>query len=116
MELSDISAVPETKSGGEPGETERMCILVAGMHRSGTSAVTRMISLLGADLPQHVMPARHGNMAGHWEPERIADLHDEILASANTSLYDVSPFPRGWYESAAEPEFRRRMVALLKEE
>ena len=31
--------------------TGRIAILVLGMHRSGTSALTRVINLLGADLP-----------------------------------------------------------------
>src|SRR5688572_13039616 len=117
MGPSDSSALPAEGEAGVPAQSgERMGILVVGMHRSGTSAVTRMVSLLGADLPRHVMPPRRGNEAGHWEPERIADLHDEIFESANTSLYDVAPFPRGWNESAAEPRFRRRMVSLVQEE
>jgi GT2 family glycosyltransferase len=96
--------------------SSKVAVTVTGMHRSGTSAVTRVVSLLGADLPKNVMPARQGNEAGHWEPERIVQLNDEILESANSSPYDVSPFPRSWYGSTVEFGFRTRMMELLEEE
>lgn len=38
-------------------------ILVLGMHRSGISALTRIISLLGADLPPNLMPPAADNNA-----------------------------------------------------
>jgi hypothetical protein len=60
----------------------RQAILVLGMHRSGTSALTRALSLLGAALPKHVARATPSNEAGHWEPERLVHLHDEMLGEA----------------------------------
>ena len=34
----------------------RRAIVVVGSHRSGTSALARVLSLVGCDLPKHVMP------------------------------------------------------------
>ena len=53
--------------------TQRRAVIVLGMHRSGTSALTRVISLLGADLPSSLMPANLSNEAGFFEFERSSD-------------------------------------------
>lgn len=43
--------MPETKKKKMP-EAGRRALVVLGMHRSGTSAVTRVLSLCGASLPK----------------------------------------------------------------
>ena len=48
---------------------KRTALVVTGMHRSGTSALTRILHLAcGADLPTDLMPPRPDNVAGFWEP------------------------------------------------
>lgn len=67
----------------------RSCILVLGMHRSGTSALTRVISLLGATLPKNLMsPRQNDNEAGFWEPRDLWALHDRMLAEAGSRWDD----------------------------
>ena len=53
---------------------------VLGMHRRGTSAVTRALNLLGAALPGEMMSNTHHNSSGHWEPLEVVDIHDRLLA------------------------------------
>lgn len=68
---------------------KRSCILVLGMHRSGTSALTRVINLLGATLPRNLMLAEPGNNeAGFWEPRDLFRLHDRMLAEAGSRWDD----------------------------
>lgn len=74
------------------GSTQRIAIVVLGMHRSGTSALTRVLSLLGADLPKYVMGAAPTNEAGHWEPDRLVALHDEMLTEARGDWADWRRF------------------------
>jgi hypothetical protein len=65
------------------------CILVLGMHRSGTSALTRVINLLGAALPQNLMQAApNNNEAGFWEPQHLWTLHDQMLGEAGSRWDD----------------------------
>ncbi len=71
-----------------PGPLKQTCIPVLGMHRSGTSALTRVLSLMGAKLPQNLLGAGPGNETGHWEPERLVELHDQMLAEAGSSWDD----------------------------
>ena len=110
------AASPETALRNGADTDSRVAITVLGMHRSGTSAFARVLSLVGADLPGNLMPARPGNAPGHWEPQRIVELNDELLASASSGWDDVSAFPADWYGSPPEAELRRRAVELLAEE
>ena len=69
-------------------EPRQTCIFVLGMHRSGTSALTRALALRGADLPRTVMGAGPGNETGHWEPEKLVRLHDALLGEAGSAWDD----------------------------
>ncbi len=57
------------------------------MHRSGTSAVTRTINLLGVATPKTLIGASAGNQRGHWESAPIVRLNDDILAACGHSWY-----------------------------
>lgn len=95
---------------------QRIALVVLGMHRSGTSALTRVLSLLGADLPQNVMAAGSGNVAGHWEPDRLVAIHDEMLAAARSSWEDWRAFPPSDQGTESEGQYRRRIAAALNVE
>ena len=68
--------------------SQRTCLLVLGMHRSGTSAITRIFNLMGAEPPKQLLDAGPSNEAGHWEPERLVLLHDQMLEEAGSSWRD----------------------------
>lgn len=58
----------------------RTAVLVSGMHRSGTSVMTRLISLLGAALPGDLVPGRrHDNVRGFFEGRAVVDVDDTAL-------------------------------------
>lgn len=101
-----------------PGKqtAERIAVLVLGMHRSGTSALTRVLSLLGCDLPRTLVAAHPSNEAGHWESLPIVSLNDEILNSAGSNMNDWLPFNPGWHSSPKATEFKERALAALEEE
>lgn len=103
----------QLKDPPEPAVTKQ-AILVLGMHRCGTSAVTRLLSLLGADLPSRLMPAEPGaNELGFWESQEIVDIHDELLAAAGSSWDDVADFPGSWFETDQAEAFRARLLEVL---
>jgi hypothetical protein len=76
-------------------------VVVLGMHRSGTSAVTRILNLLGADLgPEGDLLTEYDNPAGHWESRALVACNDRVLASFGRS-WDFPPWlPSGWEHSA----------------
>src|SRR5450759_1668848 len=70
-------------------EVSLMQILVLGMHRSGTSAITRLIHMMGAWLgdEQDIMPAHeHDNPEGYWERLAVFNAHDSLLHTLNPSI------------------------------
>jgi len=95
---------------------KRVCILVLGMHRSGTSAVVRMLNYLGCDLPKTLLGANRTNETGHWESIPICRLDDRILASAGTDWNDWLELNPGWMESPKREEFRDEALGVLEEE
>jgi len=67
---------------------KRVCIVVLGMHRSGTSAFTRLINMAGAKLPADLMGAGPGNEAGHWESEALYKFNDRMLSELGSAWDD----------------------------
>jgi GT2 family glycosyltransferase len=55
-------------------------IIVLGMHRSGTSALTQLISTLGYNAGNNLMPANFDNPKGYWEDLDIYQLNNDILS------------------------------------
>ena len=95
---------------------ERTAIIVAGMHRSGTSVTTRIVNLLGAQLARELIPADIGNERGHWESRAVQDLHNRLLAALGSDLYSPVNIPAGWFGSAAARQWIARIRDLLAEE
>lgn len=58
-----------------------MGVLVLGMHRSGTSALTRVVNLLGFHVgpDEALVEATDDNPAGHWEVEALSLFNEEVL-------------------------------------
>ena len=106
---------------------QRTCLLILGMHRSGTSAITRILNLMGAELPKQLLGAMPGNEAGHWEPERLVLLHDQMLAEAGSSWRDLRPldlaqlsadrleYYKSMIQSIIQDEFGNAYVFVLKD-
>ncbi|MGP7735210.1 sulfotransferase domain-containing protein [Oceanimonas smirnovii] len=69
----------------------KTCIIVLGMHRSGTSALTGTLEKIGIMLPQDLWPAQEDNPKGFFEGRRVIDINERLLAS-NGSNYDDTRF------------------------
>jgi len=89
-------------------------ILILGMHRSGTSALTRVLNLLGAALGERLMSAGKGNESGHWESLAVYEAHEQLLTALGRRWDDFREMPADWI---AHPQTRlcaqaiRRFVA-----
>jgi len=94
--------------------SKQKAVLVLGMHRSGTSALTRVLNLLGLDLPQGLMPAQLENRHGFWESVELQDLHDQALASCNSWWGDWTCVPRQWFDSNECRKFSDQLVGILR--
>lgn len=72
-------------SGNRP-----VALFVLGPQRSGTSALTRVLSLCGGTLPAGMLGADANNPSGYWEPRAAISLNETILRRLGTHWYDPS--------------------------
>lgn len=92
----------------------RHAILVLGMHRSGTSALTGMLGAMGAALPADPFPATADNPSGYWESRGITRLNNRLLESAGTRWNDDAAIPADWFSDPAREGDRDEARRLLE--
>lgn len=97
-------------------QAPRQCILVLGMHRSGTSALTRVLSLMGAALPKNILGANESNEKGHWEPARLIEYHDQLLAELGSSWDDWRPLGLDGLPATRRNQFLSDIQGILATE
>jgi hypothetical protein len=90
-------------------------VVVLGMARSGTSAVTRLLALLGVELgPQAaLLPPAGENAKGFFEHRPIVQLNKELLQRLG-GTWSQPPLPApGWEQDRGLEDLRERARALL---
>jgi hypothetical protein len=90
--------------------------VVLGMHRSGTSALTRVLNIVGADLPAELLGATAHNPTGHWELSRVYDLHNQMLWELGGRWDDWRPISTDWLNSPKRFSYIDRIASILTEE
>jgi hypothetical protein len=101
--------------GLDPAQPGRRAILVLGMHRCGTSALSGVLDALGVAGPKNLASANEWNQRGYFESPRIFNALDELLAAVGSSWNDWRQIDPRWLESAAGPH-RQKLKQLLIEE
>lgn len=91
-------------------------ILVLGMHRSGTSAATRLINLLGAGLPRDLIPAAADNPTGFWESVTITQINDALLATRGADWHSDFRPPADFLQQPAVRALREKAASFLRAE
>ncbi len=89
-----------------------VALFVLGMVRSGTSALTRVLSLCGGTLPAGLVGATPINPLGHWEPRAAFYLNEAILYRHGTILGD--PALRLQEEGTSDAEENAACIAKIR--
>ena len=101
-----------------PDNQQRTAVLIAGMHRSGTSALAHTLGLAGCDLPKTLMEPRlntsERSLKGHSESRPITLLNVEILSSVNHHGFEEVNLHFG--NSDLDTQFSERAVMALQSE
>jgi hypothetical protein len=80
-----------TATVGRAKDARRPVVLfVLGPQRSGTSALTRVLSLCGGALPAGMLGADAGNPRGYWEPRKAIAINEAILYRHGSAWFDPS--------------------------
>jgi hypothetical protein len=90
-------------------------VFVLGMHRSGTSAVTRLVSLHGlATPPDHdlVQPTEK-NPKGYWESEALVNFTERLLRAIDCDMGSPRTLADGWEGDPRLAELRAEAPAAV---
>jgi hypothetical protein len=94
--------------------TNRTWLIILGMHRSGTSALTGTLAACGMELGNNLLPANEFNKKGYHENAALIALNEEILQELGAEWFD--PFSirdairSGWTPSS---HLQERMLNFL---
>jgi hypothetical protein len=99
------------------GERKRPIVVVLGMHRSGTSLCSHLLSAAGVDMVDEITETQD-NPKGHWERWEIVRLQDRILAlfdRAYLGRYHDFPLPVAWWADPRVQSIKREIIMFLRE-
>jgi hypothetical protein len=101
------------------GVSNQDIICILGMHRSGTSLLTRILNLIGVDLGSDEVlttePAAD-NPKGYWEHHEIASISDAIIKRHGGSWDKPPLLPQGWETAAAIDDLRHHAQQLIQDQ
>jgi hypothetical protein len=99
-------------SGRSETAARPVVLFVLGMHRSGTSALTRVLSLCGGTLPGGLVGPLPDNPRGYWEPRASLVINEGILRRHDSAWYD--PSLRLQEEGAFDAEENAACIAKIR--
>ena len=111
--MSDVHGI----DGGNGMDAGRSGLIVLGMHRSGTSAVTGMLHLCGARVGEDaaLTAANIENPQGFWERRDVRKVCDALLHSADAEWWKVARLDLEAIPHAVLSEQRRRFAEVVSE-
>lgn len=95
--------------------TEKKCLIILGMHRSGTSAMAGALTKCGLYLGNNLMPGNYFNPKGFFEDLNIVSIHEKILKRLNLSwdhVGDIEPKDR----KRISTDYKERLISYLRKE
>ncbi|ACA90031.1 lipopolysaccharide biosynthesis protein-like protein [Burkholderia orbicola MC0-3] len=90
-------------------------IVVLGMHRSGTSVLTRAMETLGADLGSRLMPAAAGNNdKGFFEDIDVNQINIDVMHAAGFDWDTMAPIDSNAIDMHRLDELRVKAAAMIR--
>lgn len=97
-----------------PNNNDRITV-VLGMHRSGTSAITRALQVFGIRFGDRLMPAIEGNNEkGFWEDRDLHELSSELLNAMGSDWHSVEPVSSEKLLELTSSAYFQKAVNLLR--
>ena len=94
----------------------RIAVVVLGMHRSGTSALTRALSLAGFALPRRLLSGTEDNAEGFWESPAIVAVNERVLAALGQDWTSIGAIPPHHFDGGGMEALRAEAAGVLREE
>jgi GT2 family glycosyltransferase len=96
-------------------EKKKRIIVVLGMHRSGTSAVTRGLKVMGVELGNRLMLPTQFNPKGYWEDMDIYQLNVDMLTAIGNDWFHLKSIGTDDVEVLRKKGYFLRAVELLRQ-
>ena len=94
----------------------RRIVVVLGMHRSGTSALTRGLASLGAQFGSHLMASSDSeNPTGFWEDLDFYDLNNAMLSKLQSNWHGFRSVGEDDCRALGREGFALKAVELLRQ-
>lgn len=94
----------------------RHCILVLGMHRSGTSTTSGCMEIAGYDLGQHFFEPEEDNEKGNFENKSITMFNEGLLGLLYGRWHNTYHLPDGWWKDELLTGERDSLSKIFDEE
>lgn len=98
-----------------PTDRKRRIVVVLGMHRSGTSVITRGLQPLGVSLGEQLLPEADDNPKGFWEDADVNALNIDLLAALGHDWHTFAPIRSSELAAAEVKDFKLRALAILRD-
>ncbi|WP_417481977.1 glycosyltransferase [Maricaulis sp.] len=98
----------------KPASAPRTIVLVAGMHRSGTSALTGVLNSRGMVIADDLMSSSSDNEKGFFESTTLADIHDKFFTSIGHGYDNARSLPADAFDQRPGEHLRARIVNHIK--
>ncbi len=99
-----------------PSVAERTIVIVLGMHRSGTSVLTRGLATLGIELGTRMLPAAEENPRGFWENRAAFETNEAFLSELGSSWDGLGLIDWDRLPAALKQDFRFRARRVILQE
>lgn len=100
--MSDIDPLAKTDT-----------VLVLGMHRSGTSALTHVLELLGVSLSENLLPATVHNLTGHYEDQEVMLLNEKILQQFDMSWHSLATIQGINFKQLSSSPYSQKAIEIV---
>lgn len=94
----------------------KKCLIVFGMHRSGTSAFTGILDLMGINLGSMMLETQADNPKGFFENKFVVQANDCILESLQSSWDDTLGLPKDWMQHFTNTQLPIDIQKFMREE
>jgi O-antigen biosynthesis protein len=110
LRIRGVDRIPIDRGATLEGSTG---VIVLGMHRSGTSALTGMLHYLGVELGDRLLAPSSDDPRGYWEHWDVYNTNHTLMAALGYRWDDIRPLPEGYeqYETCLRAE--RELKTIL---
>jgi len=113
--VNSLASQAELQQARTTNKIDDHLVVILGMHRSGTSALTGMLAKAGFAAPSDLIQADNANPKGYWESLSINRLNEDFLAEMDSHWSSSLPLPAGWSESISARKWRSSLINIISE-